>query len=208
MFGRLMPREGRFFELFDSHAEEVVKGARMLVTLLDNIAAPAESAKAIDHHETRADRITHDAVSLLHRTFITPFDREDIHKLITRMDDILDLIQDVAESLFLYDVRRLTPEAKQLAELSVMGCERVQAAVALLSDMRNAKAILQTCQEIDRIETDADRVMRSAMSKLFRNEPDVREVIKLRAIYEQLETVTDRCDDVANILEGIVLENS
>lgn len=208
MFGRLMPREGRFFELFNSHADEVVKGARMLVTLLDNISSPSESAQAIDHHETRADRITHDAVSLLHRTFITPFDREDIHKLITRMDDILDLIQDVAESLYLYDVHRLTPEARQLAELSVMGCERVQSAVALLSDMRNAKAILQTCQEIDRIETEADRVMRSAMSKLFRNEPDVREVIKLRAIYEQLEMVTDRCDDVANIVEGIVLENS
>jgi uncharacterized protein len=147
-------------------------------------------------------------VSLLHKTFVTPFDREDIHNLISKMDDILDLIQDVAESVMLYDIQRVTPEALQLASLSQMCCDRVRAAVRMLDDMENAEAILKTCAEIDQLETDADRVMRSAMSKLFRDESDVRQVIKLKAIYELLESVTDKCEDVANIIEGVVLENA
>lgn len=208
MFGRLMPREGRFFELFNAHAEQMVLAARELVTLMGNTDSPAAPAQAIDRHENQADKITHDTIALLHRTFITPFHREDIHQLINGMDDILDLMQDVAESVVLYDVRRVTAEAKQLADICLMACERVKSAVGLLSDMGNAKGILQTTHQIDKLESDADRVMRSAMSKLFRNEPDVRELIKLRSIYEQLETITDRCEDVANVLEGIVLENS
>lgn len=203
-----MPREGRFFELFNAHAEQIVLGARELVNLMASTDSPNGPAQAIDQAENRADKITHETIALLHRTFITPFHREDIHQLITGMDDILDLMQDVAESVVLYDVRRITPEAKQLADICLMACDRMKSAVGLLADMRNAKGILQTTQEIDKLESEADRVMRSAMSKLFRNEPDVRELIKLRSIYDQLETITDRCEDVANVLEGIVLENS
>ena len=124
------------------------------------------------------------------------------------MDDILDLMQDVAESIVLYDIRRITPESKQLAEICQMCCERVRAAVSLLQNVKDADAILKTCHEIDRLESDADRVMRAAMSKLFRDESDVKQLIKLRTIYELLETITDRCEDVANLIEGIVLENS
>jgi uncharacterized protein len=111
----------------------------------------------------------------------------------------------------LYDVRVMTDEIKRLTDLSVKCCERLKSAVSLLnklSDNDTAEAALKTCEEIDRLESDADRVMRSAMSKLFREEPDVREVIKLKAIYQLLETITDRCEDVANLIEGIVLENS
>jgi uncharacterized protein Yka (UPF0111/DUF47 family) len=124
------------------------------------------------------------------------------------MDDILDLIQDVAESAMLYDLQRVTPEAQQLAELNQMCCDRVRTAVGLLSSMENADAILKLCGEIDRLESDADRVMRSAMSKLFRDEADVRQLIKLKAIYELLESVSDKCEDVANVIEGVVLENA
>jgi hypothetical protein len=124
------------------------------------------------------------------------------------MDDILDLMQDVAETIVLYDIRKITPESKQLAEVCQMCCERVRAAVSLLKNVKDAEAILKTCHEIDRLESDADRVMRSAMSKLFRDEPDVKQLIKLRTIYELLESITDRCEDVANVIEGIVLENS
>jgi hypothetical protein len=124
------------------------------------------------------------------------------------MDDILDLTQDVAESVMLYDIQQVTREAIQLASLSQMCCERVRTAVGMLSNMDNAEAILKLCVEIDQLESDADRVMRSAMSKLFRNESDVRQVIKLKAIYELLESLTDRCEDVANLIEGIVLENA
>jgi predicted phosphate transport protein (TIGR00153 family) len=212
MFARLMPREGKFFDLFNAHAELVVEGGRELVALVSALGEPGsdafERAKAIDDIERRADRITHETVQLLHKTFITPLDRDDIHGLITRMDDILDLTQDVAESVNLYDIRRLTPQAEQLADICLSCCERVRSAVGLLRNMENGAAILKTCQEIDRLESDADRVMRSAMSKLFRDEPDTRQLIKLKAIYELLETVTDRCEDVANLIEGIVLENS
>jgi hypothetical protein len=165
-------------------------------------------AERIDGAERAADKITHEAITLLHRTFITPFDREQIHGLITAMDDILDLMQDVAESIVLYDLQHVTPEAKQLAEVCEMCCERVKSAVSMLANVRQPQAILKTCAEIDRLESDADRVMRAAMSKLFRDEADVKQLIKLRAIYELLESITDRCEDVANIVEGIVLENS
>jgi predicted phosphate transport protein (TIGR00153 family) len=211
MLGRLMPREGRFFELFNQHADRIVLGAHHLVQLMQHYGDPGTRQReldAIDEIETSADRITHETVSLLHKTFITPFDREDIHQLISQMDDILDLTQDVAESVMLYDIQAVTPEAIQLAQLSQMCCERVRNAVGMLSSMDNAAPILRLCTEIDQLESDADRVMRSAMSKLFRDEADVRQVIKLKAIYELLESLTDKCEDVANVIEGVVLENA
>ena len=131
--------------------------------------------------------------------------------MINTMDDVADLIQDSAETMALYDVRHMTEEITRLTELSVKCCERLKEAVFMigkLADAGSAEAALKTCEEIDRLESDADRVMRSAMSKLFREEPDVREVIKLKAIYELLETITDKCEDVANLIEGIVLEHS
>ena len=206
-----MPREGKFFELFDQHAEQIANGSKALVNLMSeysDLSARQKHIDSIDAIEKAADKFTHETVALLHKTFITPFDRETIHQLISQMDDILDLIQDVAESAMLYDLQRVTPEAQQLADLNQMCCERVKAAVNLLSSMENAEQILRVCQEIDRLESDSDRVMRSAMSKLFRDETDVRQLIKLKAIYELLEAVSDKCEDVANILEGVVLENA
>jgi uncharacterized protein len=212
MFGKLMPREGKFFDLFNAHAEQIVLGGEALVGLMDALLkspeAVADCVDRIDAHEAKADKITHETMSLIHTTFVTPFDRDEIHGLINSLDDILDLIQDVAESLTLYDIRRATPEAMQLAKLGQSCCERVKIAVGLLNSMDHGDAILKTCREIDQLESDADRVYRTAMSRLFRDEADVRQVIKLKAIYELLETVTDRCADVANIIEGIVLENS
>jgi predicted phosphate transport protein (TIGR00153 family) len=208
MLGRLMPREGRFFELFNAHAERIVEGGQELAAMLGSFDQLDVHAQRIDAAERAADKITHEAITLLHRTFITPFDRDQIHQLITKMDDILDLIQDVAESVLLYDLRRITPEAKQLGDICLMSCGRVRTAVGLLTNVKRAEAILKSCQEIDQLESDADRVMRSGVSKLFREENDIKQVIKMRMIYDLLETVTDRCEDVANIIEGIVLENS
>jgi hypothetical protein len=208
MFSRLVPQEGKFFDLFNAHADLIVEGGRELVALMGNLADADGHAQAIDAIETKADRITHDTMQLLHKTFITPLDRDDIHKLITGMDDVLDLMQDTAESINLYDVRKLTQEAKQLADICLSCAQRVRAAVGMLRSMDNAEALLKTCKEIDQLEGDGDRVMRAAISKLFRDEPDVRQLIKLRSIYELLELITDRCEDVANIIEGIVLENA
>lgn len=208
MFGRLMPTEGKFFELFNQHAALCVKGAQEMVGLMTNFDDLEMRTHAIEGIEKEADKITYATVDMLHKTFITPIDRDDIHKLITRMDDILDLMEDAAQTVLLYDLKAVTPEARRLAELSLGCCEKVQAAVGLLHNMDHSHRIVAICEEIDRLESDADHVMRAAMSKLFRDEPDVRNLIKMKAIYEILETVTDRCEDVANIIEGIIVENA
>ena len=214
LFGKLMPRDGNFFEMFNQHADRIVEAARAFSQLVANYSDPhlrEQYNRDVDNAERAADRITHDVNKALHKTFITPIDREQIHSLINTMDDVADLIQDSAETMALYDVRHMTDEIKRLTDLSVKCCERVKDAVYMLekiADPKVAEAALKTCEEIDRLESDADRVMRSAMSKLFREEPDVREVIKLKAIYELLETITDKCEDVANLIEGVVLENS
>ncbi|KIF80751.1 DUF47 domain-containing protein [Noviherbaspirillum autotrophicum] len=208
MFGRLMPSEGKFFELFVQHADLCVKGAKEMVSVMTNFDDLENRVHAIESIEKQADKVTHGTLELLHKTFITPLDRDDIHQLITRMDDILDLLEDAAQTISLYDIKAVTPEAKRLAELCLASTEKVKAAVGLLHNMDNSQQILALCEEIDRFESDADHVMRAAMSKLFRDEPDVRNLIKLKAIYEILETVTDRCEDVANIIEGIIVENA
>jgi hypothetical protein len=168
-------------------------------------------AAEVDTAERAADKVTAEVHRLLHRTFITPIDREQIHSLINRMDDIADLLQDSSEVMSLYNVQNVGEDVVRLSEISVKCCERVQHAVSLLPRLKDpevSEAALKTCEEIDRLESDADRVMRSAMSRLFRDEIDTRELIKLKAIYEHLETISDRCEDVANLIEGIVLENS
>ncbi len=209
MFGRLLPKEGRFFDLFNAHAAQVVRAAHELSQLMQNYENREQHARAIDEAEHAADRITAEAIRLLHKTFITPLDRDHIHSLVNAMDDICDLIQDTTETLTLYDLRRITPEAARLADIAVKCAERVQEVVQLLGNQAGAtEALLKTCEEIDRLESDADRVLRSAMSRLFREEQDVRELIKMKEIYELLEAVTDRCEDVANLAEGISLENA
>jgi len=208
MFARLMPHEGRFFTYFTEHAGLVVQGAAELKAMMDDLGQAEGRARNIKTIENKADTVTHQTIQLLHQTFITPIDRDEIHRLITKMDDILDLMEDVSQSVFLYDIRRIPDEAKKLAEICVTCAGDVKAAVELLDNMGNAEKIMKICADIDRHETDADKVLRAAMAKLFRSEPDTRELIKLKEIYEHLETVTDKCEDVANIIEGIVLENS
>jgi predicted phosphate transport protein (TIGR00153 family) len=210
-FSRLMPREGRFFTLFDQHAEFVVRGSTELVELLRHFGDNGDRATRVARIlelEHSADRVTRETVSLLHQTFVTPLDRDDIHQLISRMDDVLDLIQDVTEALQLYDIQRLTPEAVQLAELLMQCCSRMQQAVKQLATLDDSARILKLCNEIDALESQADTVMRTAISKLFREESDVRQLIKLETVYQLLEAATDQCEDVANIIEGVVLEHA
>ncbi len=214
LFAKFLPREGNFFEMFNQHAEHIVEAARAFSKLVANygdLHLRQKYNQDVDNAERAADRVTHDVNKAIHITFITPIDREQIHSLINTMDDVADLIQDSAETMALYDVRHMTDEIVRLTDVSVKCCERVRDAVKMLGKIAEpavAEAALKTCEEIDQLESDADRLMRAAMSKLFREEPDVREVIKLKAIYELLETITDKCEDVANVIEGIVLENS
>lgn len=212
MLSRFLPKEVNFFALFNAHAQQTSQGADALMSLMqtlnDSPDAAAEHATAVDVIEERADKITHEVIGLLHSTFITPLDRDEIHQLISRLDDVLDTIQDAAQTVSMYDIRQATPEMLSLTVLIQDAVAHLVKAVTLLDNMKNASEILAACRQVDRCESEADQVLREAMSKLFREELDVRELIKLKAIYELLETVTDRCDDVGNILEAIVLENA
>ena len=213
-FSKLLPREGNFFELFDQHAARTTEGARAFMAMIQNyndLALREKYASEVDVAERAADKVTAEVHRQLHRTFITPIDGEQIRSLINSMDDIIDLLQDTSEVLSLYNVTRVSEDVMRLCEISVRCCDRVQHVVSLLARLREpdvAEAALKTCEEIGHLESDADRVMRSAMSRLFRDEIDTRELIKLKAIYEHLETISDRCEDVSNIVEGIILENS
>ena len=214
IIAKLWPRTRKFYALFDEHAARIGAGAQAFLALVENYGDPqlrARHAAEVNAAERSADRVTAEVVRLLHQSVVTPIDRGQILDLINAMDDVLDLVQDATETLSLYDVRTIRPEVVQLANFSVRCCERVQQVVMLLArlgDAAVARAAMKTCDEIDRLESDADRVMRAAMSELFREEPDVRELIKLKAIYELLEAITDRCEDVANLVEGIVLKKS
>jgi predicted phosphate transport protein (TIGR00153 family) len=213
-FGKLLPKDGNFFELFNEHGKYIAEGARAFTSMIQYYSTQdlrEKYAAEVDNAERAADKVTAEVNRLLHRTFITPIDREQIHGLINAMDDILDLLQDSSEVMALYNVEFITEDVTRLGDISLKCCERVQHAVSLLpklSEAEVAEAALKTCEEIDRLESDADRVMRSAMSKLFRDDIDVKELIKLKAIYEHMESISDRCEDVANLIEGIVLENS
>lgn len=208
MFNRLMPKEVKFFTLFNQHADIVAEASKELVKLFDDLAHIDRHMDAIKSLEKRADRITFETVDLLHKTFITPLDRDDMLKLITSMDDVADLMEDVAETVSLYNVSATTDEAKELAVISMECCERMSQAIHLLDNMKNAGEIIKIASEIERLESDADRVLRKAMSKLFREEEDVKSLIKYKAVYELLESITDKCEDVANTIQGIVVENA
>ena len=214
VFGRLLPREGNFFELFNEHGAYIAAGAEAFMAMVrnyDDLELREKHAREVIAAEQAADKITAEVHRLLHRTFITPLDRDQIHRLINAMDDVLDLLQDSSEVMSLYDLQHLSTDVVRLSEISVRCCSRVQHVLTLLPKLKDAdvaESVLKTCEEIDQLESDADRVMRSAMSALFREEPDTRQLIKLKAVYEHLESISDRCEDVANLVEGIVLENS
>jgi hypothetical protein len=147
-------------------------------------------------------------VEALHKTFITPIERGDIYELITRMDDIMDYVEAAAERIALYEIHVMTPEVRDLGDVLVRAAQEVEQAMTGLRDMRNAEAVMRKCIEINRLENEADSLLRVAVARLFREEKDPITVIKWKEIYELLETSTDRCEDVANVIEGVILEHA
>lgn len=214
VFAKLLPRDANFFKLFDEHGRHIGDGARAFLEMVRHYAEPEvrdNRIAEIGAAEHAADRVTASVHRALHKSFITPLDRDQILRLIDAMDDVLDMLQDTSEVMSLYDLRRVSDDVVQLSEISVRCCERVQHMVGLLPRLRDARVVedvLKACEEVDELESKADHAMRSAMSRLFREEPDTRELIKLKAVYEHLESISDRCQDVSDIVEGIVLENS
>lgn len=202
---RLLPKEMRFFDLFESHAAKVHEAARALHEMARNYDQPDEKARRIKVLETQADHITHDIIDKLNRTFITPFDREDIHALASALDDVLDNIEGVSSRLTLFKIRSVTPETLQLTSIVEQACGAIREAVKHLMDL---KKINEFCIQIKHLENEADHISRNTTAKLFEEETDFRELIKWKEIYGRLEATTDDCEDVANILEGIVVKNS
>ena len=202
---RLLPRDRRFYSLFDRQAELCVEGVTALAQLLSDVRDPDGRVREIEAIEKRADTLVDDTLALVRRSLLPPFPRGAIHALINRLDDILDLTEDVAQSLHLYHVTTLTPDAHRLAALAVLGTDKLRLAVAQLRSVDDPRAALALCQEVDDLEAQADHVMRAAMSKLFRDELDMRQLVKLRAIYELLEQLTDACKHAAAEVQALAL---
>ena len=202
---RLVPRDRRFYSLFDRQAQLCVEGVTALAQLLSDVRDPDGRVREIEAIEKRADTVVDDTLALVRRSLLPPFPRGAIHALINRLDDILDLTEDVAQSLHLYHVTTLTPDAHRLAALAVQGADKLRLAVAQLQSVDDPRAALALCQEVDDLEAQADHVMRAAMSKLFRDEPDTRQLVKLRAIYELLEQLTDACKHAAAEVQALAL---
>lgn len=202
---RFVRRDRRFFALFNRQAQLCVDGLDALARLLADVGDPNGRVREIEAVEKRADGVVGETLALLRRAWVPPFPPASIHALINRLDDILDLAEDVAQSLHLYHVTAMTPEARRLAELAVESAASLQQAVAGLESTDDMRAVLGLCEEVDRLEAQADHVFRSAMSKLFREEPDTRQLVKLKAIYELLEELTDKCKNAAAEVQALAL---
>jgi len=203
-----LPRGGNFFDLFELSAQNMVKAADKLKDLVDNWQNLGDRLAEITELEHEGDSITHQIMEQLHRTFVTPFDREDIAVLAHSMDDITDFIHAAADAMVIYKVAQPLQRGRELSDTIVQATAEVEKAVPLLRHRKGLKTLLENCVEINRLENVADQIFRSAMAELFDDTPDVAELIKWREIYEHMESATDRCEDVANILEGVALKNA
>jgi len=205
MFG-LIPKEEKFFQMFQDMGGLIVDGARLLKEMLDDYSDPVASQKAIKDVEHRGDQQTHEIIKKLNTSFITPFDREDIYSLAGALDDILDLIDGSAQRFVMYNVEATTAEARELAFLILQGAETINRALHVIGG--KLEPIAEYCVQINAMENEADRVCREAVSRLFDEEKDPIQLIKWKEIYETLEKATDKCEDAANILESVVVKNA
>ena len=207
MFGRFLPRETSFFDFFEQHAALTIEGTKEFLSLVTTGANIPTKCRRISDIEHETDTITHRCVEALHRTFITPIDRDSIHRLITRMDDVMDFVEAAAERIDLYEVTVMTPEVRDMADVLHRAAVQVEAAMRGLRSMKEPQEMLKLCIDINRLENEADAILRRSVARLFKEEKDPILVIKWKEIYENLENATDRCEDVANIIEGVVLEH-
>jgi predicted phosphate transport protein (TIGR00153 family) len=205
---KLMPKTDTFFDYFEKQAAHSVEGVRLLKELFEDFTDVQRKVQEIKDVEHRADDVTHRAFELLYTQFITPFDRSEIHRLLSAIDDVLDLADAAAERLGLYDVGDVVPEARELAGVLLAQTRKMQEAVRGLRNVKESKVILDACMEMNALENQADTLLRQALAHLFKSGSDPLRVIKWKEILDLIETATDRCEDVANILEGVVLENT
>ncbi len=203
-----LPRSADFVTLFDQASANLVEAVchfREVVADPSGLQAGIEKMKEFEH---QGDRITHEALDKLNTTFITPFDREDIHTLAVRLDDILDAADAAGQRLLVYRIGKVPPKFLELADLLVESAKEVQKAVLALPDRKKITSAIASCVEINRLETEADVLHREALAELFSNTHDAIEVIKLKDLFSFLEEATDRCEDVANVIETIIIKGS
>ena len=203
-----LPRQEKFFDLFEESARNMLKTAQALKEMIYTWEMVGGKVAEITELEHEGDTITHQIMALLHRTFVTPFDREDIAALAHTMDDVVDLIHASADAMLIYKIDRPSQRAVELADIIVQAAAEIEKAVRGLRRRVDLKLILERCVEINRLENMADRVYRSAIAELFDDTVDIVQVIKWREIYEHMESATDRCEDVANVLEGVALKHA
>jgi predicted phosphate transport protein (TIGR00153 family) len=202
---KFIPKEEKFFDMFISMAQNAHESSKLLTLMMeqpDKIRDTAESIKALEH---KGDRMTHDLIVKLNKTFIVPIDREDIYGLSSKLDDVTDLIESIARRLVLFKVTEVTEPALELARV----LQRSTAAIVLaVSELQNGMKVMDPCIEINRLEDEADHIYHLALAKLFESEKDPIALIKWKELYEKLEASLDRCEDVANVIEGIIVKNA
>jgi hypothetical protein len=202
---QLIPKDEKFFDLFHEQAENIHRAAQMLVDLFDNFRDVERTVSEIKFIEHKGDQITHSLMMKLNKTFITPFDREDIHALGSALDDVLDLVDAAASRITIYKVKQITPGAQQLSKVILHGTEIIVKAIAQLNHPQN---MLEYCEQLTLLEEEADRIKGECIARLFEDSTEPIEVIKWKEIYEVLEATTDKCEDVADVLEAVVLKST
>jgi len=203
-----IPREEKFFDLFQASAENMVKAAQNLKEMITEWEHVEGKVAEITELEHKGDTITHEIMSRLNRTFVTPFDREDIAQLAHVLDDVTDFIHSAADAMLLYKVDRPGERAKELADIILQGTEEIEKVLPQLKKRIVLSSVLKRCVEINRLENLADRVYRSAIAELFDDSSDMAHIIKWREIYSHMESATDRCEDVADVLEGVAIKHA
>jgi predicted phosphate transport protein (TIGR00153 family) len=202
---RLIPREERFFDDFVALAEQIQRGAALLLEMLAPEQPLWDKADEIKEVEHKCDFLTHQVIQRLHRTFVTPLDREDIHSLARSLDDVMDAIDASAAIIRLYQIQTVRPDARELARIIVASAEQV---VKAMKALERRKGVAEAAVEINRLENEADRAHQNAVRTLFEQERDPIVIMKWKEILDFLEDATDRCEDVANVLEGVVVKHA
>lgn len=207
-FSSLLPKDNYVFDMFDKMCINLVEGAEVLVRMFEKGSDYVEPAIHLKTIETQTDQYVHDIISYLHRTFVTPIDREDIFQLVHRLDDILDLTEGAASRIRLYQPKEVPEGALDLVKVLLESAKLIKEMMGLMRNMKKSARIIELTVGIKRLENDADLIRRSILARLFEDEKNVFELIKWKDILDYIEKGTDRCDDVGNITEGIVLENT
>lgn len=213
MFSRLMPKRKEFFDLLIAHSDRVVAGANATLRLVNNLGSASQDeidllAKEVDFNEKSGDKIKAELIALLHKSFITPLDRDEIHNLTLELDKILSALRNVANAIGMYSIPQSTPEARELAALGADACLKLNRAFITLAESEQRRETAALCLEIDQIESKGDKVLKQAITRLFQEKDDPWLTMKLHEFYFMLENVLDRCEETSKTIEEILIENS